>query len=83
MPISRALAPVLARAYAERTCDPVLDGTQAVNDSLDRIAKRAGVEGVTPHRLRHTAATWMARRGVPLWKIAGILGNTMAMVETV
>ncbi len=25
----------------------------------------------------------MARRGVPLWKIAGILGNTMQMVEQV
>lgn len=39
--------------------------------------------GVSPHTLRHTAATHMARRGVPLFDIAGILGNTLAMVEKV
>lgn len=39
--------------------------------------------GISPHTLRHTAATHMARRGVPLWKIAKILGNTLAMVERV
>jgi integrase len=39
--------------------------------------------GISPHVLRHTAATHMARRGVPLWKIAKVLGNTLAMVEKV
>jgi len=39
--------------------------------------------GISPHVIRHTAATHMARNGVPLWKIAKILGNTLAMVEKV
>jgi integrase len=39
--------------------------------------------GISPHTLRHTAATHMARSGVPLWKIAKILGNTTAVVEKV
>jgi integrase len=39
--------------------------------------------GVSPHVLRHTAATNMARAGVPLWKIAKILGNSLLMVEKV
>ncbi|MCP8894348.1 tyrosine-type recombinase/integrase [Shinella daejeonensis] len=39
--------------------------------------------GISPHVLRHTAATHMARRGVPLWIIAKVLGNTLAMVEKV
>src|SRR5690606_22323449 len=30
---------------------------------------------VTPYTLRHTAATWMAQVGVPLWEIAGHLGH--------
>jgi len=30
---------------------------------------------VSPHVLRHTAGTWMAQRGVPLWEIAGYLGH--------
>ena len=39
--------------------------------------------GISPHTFRHTAATQMARRGVPLYDIAGVLGNTLAMVERV
>lgn len=82
-PISSALRPVLERAYAERQGDLVLDNGSEVWPIIKRIAKRAGVDDVSPHVLRHTAATHMARRGVPLWKVAGILACTMAMVERV
>lgn len=87
-PISSALLPVLKRAFAERLDPTRLDGLVLDNSSnvwaiVRRIAKRAGVADVSPNVLRHTAATHMARRGVPLWKIAGILGNTMQMVERV
>ena len=44
---------------------------------------RAGLPGITPHVLRHTAATWMAQRAVPLEKIAGWLGNSAATMERV
>lgn len=83
VPISKALFPILERAYAERTSDLVLDTETAVSELIETVGKRAGVAGLTPHVFRHTAATWMARRGVPLWKIAGVLGNTMLMVEKV
>jgi integrase len=36
---------------------------------------------VTPHTLRHTCATWLAQRGVPLWEAAGYLGMTVATFE--
>ncbi|BBK37748.1 integrase [Allostella sp. ATCC 35155] len=36
----------------------------------------AGLTGVTPGTLRHTAATWMAQAGVPMWEIAGRLGHS-------
>ncbi len=36
------------------------------------LAKLTGK--VTPHTLRHTAATWLMQRGVPLWEAAGFLG---------
>jgi integrase len=29
---------------------------------------------VTPHTLRHTAATWLMQRGAPIWEAAGFLG---------
>jgi integrase len=35
--------------------------------------RRAGLKGVTPHTLRHTAATWLMQAGVPLWQAAGFL----------
>lgn len=103
--ISRALRPVLERAYEERDKtinDPTLAlvmGNKAdVWASVQLVAIEAGfgngqakpersqkpkATGISPHVFRHTAATHMARRGVPLWKIAKILGNTLAMVERV
>ena len=39
--------------------------------------KRAGLTGVTPHTLRHTAATWMAQAGVPLAAVAAMLGQSI------
>jgi integrase len=32
---------------------------------------------VTPHTLRHTAATWLMQRGVPMWQAAGYLGMSI------
>lgn len=98
VPISASLRPVLERAYAEREGDLVLDNKGAVWSTIQLIAIEAGfggerpkvlrsekpkATGISPHVLRHTAATHMARRGVPLFAIANILGNTVAMVERV
>ena len=35
--------------------------------------RRAGLEGVSAHTLRHTAATWLMQVGVPHWQAAGFL----------
>lgn len=56
-------------------------GNFAAWHAIKRIARKAGLTGVSPHVLRHTAATHMARRGVPLFIIAKILGNSVAVVE--
>lgn len=37
---------------------------------------RAGLEDVTPHDLRHTAAVWMAEAGASMSEIAQVLGHT-------
>jgi integrase len=34
---------------------------------------RAKLEGVTPHTLRHTAATWIMQGGVATWEASGFL----------
>lgn len=38
-------------------------------------------EGVTPHTLRHTAATWLMQNGVAIWEAAGFLGMSPELVE--
>jgi integrase len=35
--------------------------------------KRAGIEGASPHTLKHTAATWLMQAGTDPWEAAGFL----------
>lgn len=46
--------------------------------------RRAGIEGVTPHVLRHTAATWLMQSGkVKTWEAGGFLAMSEKMlIET-
>jgi integrase len=38
-------------------------------------------DNVTPHTLRHTAATWLMQRGVPIWEAAGFLGMSPEVLQ--
>ena len=50
--------------------------------SWRKAAKRSGLY-VTPHSLRHTAATWLMQRGASKWDAAGFLGMSMDTLERV
>jgi integrase len=39
--------------------------------------QRAGIEGVTPHTLKHTAATWLMQAGTDPWQAAGFLSTSV------
>jgi integrase len=55
---------------------------KSVKTGFGRAAKLAGLWGrVTPHTLRHTAATWLMQRGVPIWQAAGYLGMSTDVLE--
>jgi integrase len=41
----------------------------------------AGPDKITPHVLRHTAATWAMQNGGDVWQIAGFLGMTVEMLQ--
>jgi integrase len=45
--------------------------------------RRAGIEDVSPHSLRHTCATWLMQRGVKTWHAAGFLQMTQETLERV
>jgi len=99
VPVSARLRPMLERMHKEKINERVLDNGGEVWATIQSIAELAGFgeprttprgtgekpkgTGVSPHVFRHTAATHMARRGVPLFDIAGVLGNSLAMVEKV
>lgn len=46
-----------------------------LNHGFRLLCGDVGLEGVTPHTLRHTAGTWMAQGGVDMFQISGILGH--------
>lgn len=84
VPISTALRPILERAYAERENEHVCDNMSlSMWRSVKAVAKQAEIDGVSPHVIRHTAATHMLRRGVPVWQVAGVLALSVATVEKV
>jgi integrase len=45
--------------------------------------KRAGLQGVTPHTLRHTCATWLMQKGTDPWQAAGFLSMSMDTLQRV
>ncbi|MNE82137.1 site-specific tyrosine recombinase XerC [compost metagenome] len=83
------LLPVFVRAQQEDVGQPwVLDVDTELQSQFRTLQKDAyAATGndkflrMTPHTLRHTAATLMARKGVSLWEVAGVLGNSVAVVE--
>ena len=89
VPISEDLVDELRAARRIAQTDHVIEfaarPVASVKKSFAAAVKRAGLSpDVTPHILRHSAATWMAQAGVPMWQIAGFLGHSsVAMVEKV
>ena len=78
VPIPARLLPHLRRARRRGTdlgyvCH--IDGQRIgnVKKGFAATCERAGIEGVTPHTLRHTAATWLMQSGVKTWEAAGFL----------
>lgn len=55
----------------------------AVGEVVTRAARRAGVSGVTAHRLRHTAATEMLRGGASLTEIGQVLRHRQTQTTAI
>lgn len=79
VPISFRLRPLLERAARERTTKYVL-GFRDIRREYEAFVRDTPFPHITPHDLRRTWATLAARAGVPLWEIAGVLGDTVEVV---
>jgi integrase len=55
-------------------CERIMD----IKKSFASACERAGIEDVTPHTLRHTAGTIMAKAGIDMFLIARMLGHSVA-----
>lgn len=57
---------------------------RSVKNAFARAVEVAGLDladgNVTPHTLRHTAATWLMQRGVDPWEAAGFLGMSVKVL---
>ncbi len=80
VPITATLRPHLIEAIAESMTGFVIEylgkPVNSVKTAFNKAAGRAGLTDVSPYTLRHTGATLMAKEGVPIWQISGMLGHT-------
>ncbi len=87
VPLTATLYEALWHAGAEATGESVISYGDApvgsIKKAFARACARAQLAGVTPHILRHTAATWMVIGGIPPAEVARYLGTTEAMIERV
>jgi integrase len=83
----RATVPMNRRAYRylrvmreAATCPHVIEwgGHRVLNvkKGFKAACDRAGLGEITPHILRHTAASWMAESGVDMFRISRYLGHS-------
>jgi integrase len=63
-----------------KTCNHVIEWgghrVLSVKKGFKAACDRAGLENITPHILRHTAASWMAESGVDMFRISRYLGHS-------
>lgn len=79
VPMTDSAREALQRARKAALTDYVIEyggkPVRKIRATFLAAAKRAGLDGISPHVLRHTAAIHMAEAGIPLTEIAQYLGH--------
>jgi hypothetical protein len=71
---------IVSEYFVEWSGRPVKSVKTAFKTALG-LAKVRG--RISPHTLRHTAATWLMQNGVDKWEAAGFLGMSVEMLDRV
>lgn len=53
-----------------------------VQTAFEAARDAAGLPGVTPHTLKHTAITWAMQRGAKAWDAASYFGTSVQTIES-
>lgn len=53
-----------------------------VQNGFEAAREAAGLAGVTPHTLKHTAITWAMQRGAKSWDAASYFGTSVQTIES-
>lgn len=56
---------------------------KSIKTGFASVCRAAGIEGATPHTLRHSRVTHQMQSGVSIWEVAGFAGMSENMVRTV
>lgn len=85
VPIFPEIRATVARLHACNKDKPYLFGERAPNfyPEFRRACRKIGVPHGHPHMLRHSRASHMLQDGEDIWKVARLLGDTVATVERV
>ena len=54
-----------------------------VSKAFRRASDEAGLDGVSPHTLRHTAVTWAMQGGAPMFDASAVFGMSVKVLEGV
>lgn len=54
-----------------------------IKRAFAKAVEEAGLEGVTPHTLKHTAITWALQNGASVWDAAGFFATSPETIEKV
>lgn len=81
-PMTKRVRRMLLHAYKHRKSRHVISWAgqriERIALACKRHAAKAGIEGFSPHVLRHTFASWAVQRRVPIYMIGKALGQTVA-----
>jgi len=84
VPINTGLRAVLTTARAASLSDFVVEyaggRVASIKTGFNAAAKAAGLTGVGPHVLRHTAGVFLAEAGVPMARISQYMGHSNTTV---
>jgi integrase len=88
VPMNSGLRAALSAAEGAAMTDNVIEWAgepiKRLRTGFTAAAKAAGIKGVTPHVLRHTAAVHLVANGVPMQKVSQYLGHSsIAVTERV